>query len=274
MELLDKEVFSDIATGHSREVDVVVKVRFRDGANAFFIIHLESQSAPVKNFAWNMFKYFARLDEKYGLPIYPIAVFTFDKPLRPEPNRYRVDFPGFRVLSFAFRPIQLNRLNWRDYVRNPNPVASALMTKTRIAPGDRPHVKLECLRMLATLKLDKAKSRLIGAFVTNYLKLTSSETKVYDKMLESVKPKEQKVVMELPNEWIDKGVEIGPQQGRQEGTRDLIVRQLRRRLGSVPVKLARQVEQLDDAAMFALGDALLDFAGLADAQRWLAKHGK
>ncbi len=101
---------------------------------------------------------------------------------------------------------------------------------------------------------------------------------MYDKMLESVKPKERKVVVELPNEWIDKGVEMalaqGLLKGRQEGAREMIVRQLRRRLGSLPVKLARHVERLDDAAMFALGDALLDFTGLADAQQWLAQHGK
>jgi hypothetical protein len=54
-----------------------------------------------------------------------------------------------------------NRLNWLDFVRKPNPVASALMTKMRIAPGDRPRVKLECLRMLATLKLDKARATLM-----------------------------------------------------------------------------------------------------------------
>ena len=37
-------------------------------------------------------------------------------------------------------------------------------------------MKLECLRMLATLKLDKARSTLISAFMDSYLKLTSAET--------------------------------------------------------------------------------------------------
>ena len=100
--------------------------------------------------------------------------------MRPEPDRYRVEFPEFRVLDFAFRAIQLNRLDWRDFVRDPNPVASALMTKMHIAVGDRPRVKLECLRMLATLKLDKARATLIGAFMTSYLELTTAETVVYN----------------------------------------------------------------------------------------------
>ena len=36
-----------------------------------------------------MFGYFARLHGKYDLPVYPIALFSYDAPQRPEPNRYR-----------------------------------------------------------------------------------------------------------------------------------------------------------------------------------------
>jgi hypothetical protein len=262
-------VFTDIASSESHEVDLIVKVRFRRGGRAFFLIHVENQASSSKEFARRMFRYFARLHEKYGLPIFPVAIFSFDRPLRPQPDRYQVDFPDFRVLDFAFRAIQLNRLNWRDFVRNPNPVASALMTKMRIASTDRPRVKLECLRMLATLKLDKARAVLIGAFMTNYLKLTSAETEVYNQMLESVEPKEREVVMQLTNEWIEKGRE----EGRQDA-RGLVLRQLRRRVGAVPTKLARQVDRLNDADMIALGDALLDFTSPADAKRWLAQRNK
>ncbi|HET6246363.1 MAG TPA: hypothetical protein VFE47_01595 [Tepidisphaeraceae bacterium] len=138
-----------------------------------------------------MFKYFARLHEKYDLPIFPVVIFSYDKPRRAEPDRYQVAFPGFRVLDFAFRTIQLNRLNWRDFLRNPNPVASALMAKMNIAKEDRPRVKLEYLRMLATLKLDKARSTLISAFMEGYLKLTSAEAVVYNRELEAIRPKER-----------------------------------------------------------------------------------
>lgn len=56
----------------------------------------------------------------------------------------------------------------------------ALMVKMQIDRVDRPRVKLECLRMMVKLKLDKARSQLIGKFMTDYLKLTSAETVVYN----------------------------------------------------------------------------------------------
>jgi hypothetical protein len=83
-----------------------------------------------------------------------------------------VEFPDRTVLQFNFASIQLNRLNWRDYLEQQNPVAAALMSKMRIAPADRPKVKAECLRMLATLRLNPARTRLISQFVDTYLRLT------------------------------------------------------------------------------------------------------
>jgi len=73
-----------------RLVDLVVKVRFRNGKRAFFLIHVENQASRKKGFPRRMFHYFARLDEKFGLPIFPVAIFSFDRPLRPEPDRYIV----------------------------------------------------------------------------------------------------------------------------------------------------------------------------------------
>ncbi len=70
-----------------------------------------------------MFRYFARLTEKYDLPVYPVVIFSYDTPRRPEPNRYTVAFPGETVLQFKYRVIQLNRLAWRRFVSQENPVA-------------------------------------------------------------------------------------------------------------------------------------------------------
>jgi hypothetical protein len=70
--------------------------------------------------------------------VYPIVVFSFAEPQREEPHQYRVDFPQLKVLEFNFAAIQLNRLHWRDFLGQPNPVAAALMSKMQIAESERP----------------------------------------------------------------------------------------------------------------------------------------
>jgi hypothetical protein len=141
IEFLDKEIFTDLTGGERHEVDVIAKVKFRD-ADAFFLFHAEPQSRSRGGFPRRMFHYVARLDEKYDLPVYPVAIFTFDTPQRAQEDRYRIAFPDRVVLDFSFRAIQLNRLDWKDFVDKDNPVASALMAKMRIEPQDRPKVKL------------------------------------------------------------------------------------------------------------------------------------
>jgi hypothetical protein len=125
-------------------------------------ISLEAQSYTQAAFAKRIFKYFARLHEKYDLPIYPVVIFSFDEPKRPEPNNYQVTLPSLNVLNFNFASIQLNQLSWRDYLTQQNPVAAALMAKMNIAVEERPQVKAECLRLLITLRLDPARMQLIS----------------------------------------------------------------------------------------------------------------
>ena len=55
---LDKELFTDVTSGESHEVDLVVKGRFK-GKETFFLIHIEAQSSSESGFARRMFRYFA-----------------------------------------------------------------------------------------------------------------------------------------------------------------------------------------------------------------------
>ncbi|MEM6752032.1 MAG: Rpn family recombination-promoting nuclease/putative transposase, partial [Cyanobacteria bacterium P01_C01_bin.38] len=170
IQFLPQEVFNDVTSGEKKEIDLLVKVKYRQ-QDAYFLIHIENQAYSQQEFAKRMFKYFARLYEKYDLPIYPVVIFSFDEPKRAEPKNHSVVFPDLNVLDFNFAAIQLNQLSWRDYLTQQNPVAAALMSKMNIAVEERPQVKAECLRLLLTLKLDPARMQLISGFFDVYLNL-------------------------------------------------------------------------------------------------------
>jgi len=175
------------------------------------------------------FQYFARLHEKHALPVYPIVIFSHAS-ARPEPEVYEVDFPDLAVLRFCYRVIQLNRLSWRDFVNRPNPVASALMSKMKMTREERPRVKLECLRLLATLKLNRARMCLISGFVDTYLRLTWEETLKFNQEADSLlERKEKETIMELTTSW----KEEGRLEGRYEANQQLVLRLLRHRWGSL-----------------------------------------
>lgn len=110
LEFIDKEIFTDITSGARREADLLVKCRIQR-REAFFLVHLEHQSKREKDFARRMFFYFARLTEKFALPVYPIALFSYDKPRTAEKSQYLVEFQQQKVVEFNFAVIQLNRLD-------------------------------------------------------------------------------------------------------------------------------------------------------------------
>lgn len=203
IQFLPQEVFTDVTSGEKKEIDLLVQVRYQDQETCF-LIHIENQSYSESAFAKRMFKHFARLHEKYDLPIYPIAVFSFDEPKRAESELYQVSFPDLNVLAFQFASIQLN---WRDFLEQQNPVAAALMAKMSVAIADRPRVKAECLRVLTTLRLDPARMQLISGFVDVYLRLNESEEEVFQAEIDRMGLANEARVMEILTSWEVKAME-------------------------------------------------------------------
>lgn len=262
---LPQEYFADLTSGEDQIVDLLAEVQLA-GETMGFLIHLEAQSYSEQQFSRRIFFYFARLHQKYLKPIYPIVVFSFDEPQREEPHTYTMNLLGREILAFNFEAIQLNRLHWRDYLNQPNPVAAALMAKMKIAPSDRPKVKAECLRLLATLKLDPARTRLISGFVDTYLRLNAQETQIFQTEIARLEPQQQEGIMQIVTSWMQEGIE----QGIAQGERSLILRLLNRQVGELPASLRSQIETLSITQLETLGDALLDFGSMADLEAWLA----
>lgn len=134
---LQQEYFTDLITGERKIIDLLALVKFR-GQQTCFIIHVETQSYTESDFARRMFFYFAKLHQEHLLPVYPVVVFSFDEPKRPEPRQYQVEFSNLKVLEFNFTAIQLNQLNWRDFLQQQNPVAAALMVSPVLKAGFPP----------------------------------------------------------------------------------------------------------------------------------------
>ena len=134
---IDKEVFTDVTAGEQYEADLVAQVRFRT-QESFFLIHVENQAKAQSDFSRRMFRYFARLYEKFALPGYPIALFSYDIPQRPEPNFHQVSFPDFEVLKFNYRVIQLNRLKSAIFFESAESCSQCVNGKNEYCVGGAP----------------------------------------------------------------------------------------------------------------------------------------
>ncbi len=283
IEFLDKQVFTDVTEGEKHEADLVVKARFR-GQASFFLFHIEAESGSRTKFRRRMFTYFARLHEDSGLPVYPIAVLSYDRPRSPAKREYRVEFPGFEVLRYNFRVVQVNQYHWRDFLKHENPVAAALMAKMQMTPQERKQVKFECLRLMLTLKLDPARMQMIAGFVDTYLRLEPRDERWVEKKIINLDPETREKFMEVITHWEERALEKGKQQGLQQGLEQgleqgsqqealaLALRLLNRRFKKLSRRIERRLESLTVTQLEDLCEAVLDFNNLLELRQWLARQ--
>lgn len=59
------------------------------------------------------------------------------------------------------------------------------------------------------------------------------------------------------------------EEGREEATLNLVVRQLTKRFGEISEKMRRQIYSLPLPVLEDLSEALLDFTSVTDLQAWL-----
>ncbi|MED0686414.1 Rpn family recombination-promoting nuclease/putative transposase [Anoxybacillus ayderensis] len=215
LSFLSEELFTDVTAGEKYRVDLLVETKLK-GEDGLVIVHIENQSYVQPSFPERMFIYFSRLFEKYRTPIVPIAVFSYDT-IRDEPSTFTLQFPFGHVLDFRFFTVELRKQNWRNYIRQDNPIAAALLSKMGYTESERVELKKQFLRMLVRLELDEAKQRLLFGFFETYVKLSDEEERRLRSEVNEMETKEKEQVMELIISYEQKALEKGREEGMKQG---------------------------------------------------------
>lgn len=89
-----------------------------------------------------------------------------------------------------------------------------------------------------------------------------TDRKIIDVIATEVGREEAKEMQTLAEMWIHEGEVKGHRKGHREGERSALLRQLRRRFGSLPAAVLAQIEQADEDALERWLDAILDARSL------------
>jgi predicted transposase/invertase (TIGR01784 family) len=114
----------------------------------------------------------------------------------------------------------------RNYIRQDNPIAAALLSKMGYTESERVELKKQFLRMLVRMELDEAKQRLLFGFFETYVKLSDEEERRLRSEVNEMETKEKEQVMELiisyEQKALEKGREEGVKQGIKQGMKRLV----------------------------------------------------
>src|SRR5690625_3076441 len=134
--------------------------------------------------------------KEYQRPIIPIAIFNY--PGKWEENVFTIQALDTIYVQFQYHILHLKKIYWREYIKMDNPVVAALLSNMSYKEEERYQVKAEFMRMLAKLKLNNAKQRLIYGFFNSYLRLTKEEEEKYMKMVKGFDEAEEIMKIKIP----------------------------------------------------------------------------
>jgi predicted transposase YdaD len=246
----------------SRENDVLMKVR--SPIHGEFLILTELQLRYTDKMPLRMRAYAALAQEKYGLPVYPVLVNILPpSEATVVSDRFESNFLGLQARQ-DFCVINLWEVN-ADIV-----FEQSLDTLLPFVPvlkggGNEQTVRRALVQLQQNEQLVELES-LLGFFASFVL-----ETELVQQIMrwDMTVLRESPWYLEIQQECEQRG----EQRGRLEGEQSVILRQLARRIGNVTEDHQAQIKSLSIYQLEALGESLLDFAGLDDLTDWLQGNG-
>ena len=259
VQLLERELFTDIPVGLHREPDFLARVTTKDGESELILIHVEIQAYRETNVPYRMWQYYSLLRQRHDLRVFPLVIYLSPGAGGLTKESYSEELFGYEILYFKYFVVGLPDLIADEYLEKDNvlaPALSALMHSERI---DKVTRKLRSYDRLAMAGLDDARCSLLINVVESYMKLSEEEEMEFQKRLMQNEPEE---VVTLITKWEERGIEKGIKQGISEGIsqgisqgistgilrgkQEDILRLIRRKFDGLPEKMVADIERIDN----------------------------
>jgi Domain of unknown function (DUF4351) len=283
VEFLDKE-FQQItpeAEIGRRYADQLVKVHLKQGQELWIVVHLEIQAEPEQNFAERMYVYNFRIFECFHRPAISLAILC-DSNRHWRPQRYEFAYPGTQ-LSFQFDVVKL--LDYRERTeeleQSRNPFAVVVMAHlqaqaTKRNATTRKQQKVALIRRLYEGGYERQDVIHLFRFIDWVMMLPEGLKREFWQELRAYEEERRMPYITSVEEiGFERGLEQGLERGLEQGLqheRTLVLRQLDRKLGTIPADVRSMVATLSLPQLEALGESLLDFASIDDLTQWLQTH--
>ncbi|MFN7948433.1 MAG: DUF4351 domain-containing protein [Blastocatellia bacterium] len=279
-EFLDKEleqIARDSRIGR-RLADKLVRIWLRDGREQWLLIHLEVQGKIRRGFARRIYIYNYRIFDRYDCEVVSLVLLT-DGNAASQTMVWQSGRWGCELI-FRFPVVSLadyeNR--WAELDASHNPFAVAVMAHLRVkqARGDNRR-KRDWKRELIFRLYERGYSRTeVYTFFRFIDWIMILPTEMEERLKTEIQQYEEGKRMPYISSWerlaMEEGREQGLEMGLEQGTRNVIIRLLKRRIGDVGADNSARIEQLSLAQLDKLSEALLDFNEARDLTRWLNRH--
>ena len=241
---LDKEVFHDLPEGERREVDLLAEIPDRaDGRK--FRVHVEIEQSFGGEIGRRVARYSHHLYLRHPGPVVSIVVFLHGGPAGALWTDYIERAFEREIHRFNYLSLGLSRLSSQILLDRPEPLAWALASLTRPGKMGRARLKLELLRKIAKAPVNDLRRYLLTNCVETYLQLTGRVAEQYAALYAAqANPEVEAMRMTWGDRMEMEYEQKGRKEGREEGTRQALLRLLGKRFGEVSPAVRERVEAI------------------------------
>lgn len=220
--------------------------------SAEIILHTEFQTVPDESMSFRMADYYLRLRRKFpNREIEQVVIYL--KPSSSDlvrQTRYQT-----RVMTHDFRAIRLWEEPLEVFLNSPGLLPYAVLSRAENKEG----VLQRVVNELDRIEDSRQRSNLAAA--TSVLAGLQLSEEVITRLMRSPGMHESTMYQAILRE--------GEIEGLKRGRRELVLKQLARKIGSIGPQLQARVSDLDSEGLEGLGEALLDFQNVGDLENWL-----
>ena len=262
-EWLDQELFPDPPTGERRIIDVLARLRMRDGGRTLAHVEIESGDS-LTSLRSRMPRYRPFLRGKHGLPVLSMGVYMQVGLEGIGWDEAREVFQGETLDLARWRYLGLPALDGAVYAAGENLLGVALVGLMRVPEPDQPRLKADAmLRLYESGRSDLCRY-LYMSLIDAYMPLGDTLMRQYNALVRT----EPRYAPMLP--MVETTFERGQRIGRQEGRQDMVRKLLELRFGTLPEIALRRlqewpIDRLEATACSLMqGDTSLATLGLVD----------
>jgi hypothetical protein len=267
---LDKELFLAPPQGEKRQLDLVAKLRLREGApppregvtDLVALVHVEVETRKsAVALRPRMFDYWVQLRRDLGLPVLLIGLFLRVGLDGVGWDAYEEHFWGRCLLHFEYAYVGLPGLDAERFVTGEHLLGVALSTLMRVPPERRAELFAEGLQRIVRSGENDKRRFLLRECLEAYSELNEVQRERFRALLESEPYQEVKASMITT---FERGLEKGIEQGIVQGQRDTALLQLESRFGPLSPAVRQRVEALSPDELRQLTLDLLRAHSLKD----------
>ena len=237
-----------------RELDTPLLVEWADGRREAVLFALEEESDGRRFSPHRLAHYCLDLAELFDTDrVVPVSIFLRAS---PAPAGLVLGTERRRYLTFDHLACRLDAMDAARWLHSDNPVARVNLPNMRCPASRRVEVYARAVRGLLTLESDGAKRAKYLEFIDIYAALTDNEFQRYRRQY----PEESTTMTGV----IQRARDEGMREGRVEGERTVLERQLRRRFGLLSPAVVDRLHKASVADLEAWAENLLDARTMDD----------